>query len=132
MMQPGETMKIDKRIRAFLPSLKAVGAALAFACTGQASIAGVVTANLGGYGHASAVVPEGTVINFLDRSQTYSTFATNGLVTDSSTLASPDWDSAAALSQALPRELRRWVKRCLSRARRTSIAWRRHGDSCPG
>jgi len=102
MMQPGETMKIDRRIGAFLPSLKAVGAALALACAGQASVAAVATANLGGYGHASAVVTGGGVINFVDRFQTYETFATNGLVTQSSTPFSFDWGTAAALSQANP------------------------------
>jgi len=103
MMQPGETMNIDKRIGAFLPSLKAVGAALALACAGQASVAAVVTANLGGFGHASAVVTGGGVINFVDRFQTYSTFATNGLVTQSSSLPpSFDWGTAAALSLANP------------------------------
>src|SRR5690242_13791040 len=102
-MQPGEIMKFDKRIRTLSPSLKAVGAALALACAGQASVAQVVTANLGGFAHASAVVTGGGVINFLDRSQTYSTFATNGLVTQSSTLpSSPAWGSSAALSQANP------------------------------
>ena len=96
-------MKIDKRIGTFLPSLKAVGAALALACAGQASDAAVVTANLGGFGHASAVVTGGGVINFVDRFQTYSTFATNGLVTQSSSLPpSFDWGTAAALSQANP------------------------------
>lgn len=84
-------------------TLKAVGAALALACAAQASVAQVVTANLGGFGHASAVVTGGGVINFLDRSQTFSTFATNGLVTQSSTLpSSPGWGTAAALSQANP------------------------------
>ena len=103
MMQPGETMNIDKRIGAFLPSLKAVGAALALACAGQASVAAVVTATLGGFGHASAVVTGGGVINFVDRFQTYSTFATNGLVTQSSSLPpSFDWGTAAALSLANP------------------------------
>ena len=103
MMQPGETMNIDKRIGAFLPSLKAVGAALALACAAQASVAAVATANLGGFGHASAVVTGGGVINFVDRFQTYSTFATNGLVTQSSSLPpSFDWGTAAALSQANP------------------------------
>ena len=63
-------MKIDKRIGAFLPSLKAVGAALALACAGQASVAAVATASLGGFAHASAVVTGGGVINFLDRFQT--------------------------------------------------------------
>ena len=95
-------MKIDKRIGAFLPSLKAVGAALALACAGQASLAAVATANLGGFGHASAVVTGGGVINFVDRFQTYETFATNGLVTQSSTPFSFDWGTAAALSQANP------------------------------
>ncbi len=95
-------MKIDKRIGAFLPSLKAAGAALVLACAGQASVAAVATANLGGYGHASAVVTGGGVINFVDRFQTYETFATNGLVTQSSTPFSFDWGTAAALSQANP------------------------------
>ncbi len=95
-------MKIDKRIGAFLPSLKAAGAALALACAGQASVAAVATANLGGFGHASAVVTGGGVINFVDRFQTYETFATNGLVTQSSTPFSFDWGTAAALSQANP------------------------------
>ena len=95
-------MKIDKRIGAFLPSLKAVGAALALACAGQASVAAVATANLGGFGHASAVVTGGGVINFVDRFQTYETFATNGLVTQSSAPFSFDWGTAAALSQANP------------------------------
>ena len=95
-------MKIDKRIGAFLPSLKAVGAALALACAAQASVAAVATANLGGFGHASAVVTGGGVINFVDRFQTYETFATNGLVTQSSTPFSFDWGTAAALSQANP------------------------------
>jgi len=96
-------MKIDKRIGAFLPSLKAVGAALALACAVQASVAAVATANLGGFGHASAVVTGGGVINFVDRFQTYSTFATNGLVTQSSSLPpSFDWGTAAALSLANP------------------------------
>ena len=95
-------MKIDKRIKAFLPSLKAAGAALALACAGQASLAAVATANLGGFGHASAVVTGGGVINFVDRFQTYETFATNGLVTQSSTPFSFDWGTAAALSQANP------------------------------
>jgi hypothetical protein len=95
-------MKIDKRIGAFLPSLKAVGAALALACAVQASVAAVATANLGGYGHASAVVTGGGVINFVDRFQTYETFATNGLVTQSSAPFSFDWGTAAALSQANP------------------------------
>jgi hypothetical protein len=95
-------MKVDKRIGAFLPSLKAVGAALALACACQASVAAVVTANLGGFGHASAVVTGGGVINFVDRFQSYSTFATNGLVTQSSTPFSFDWGTAAALSQANP------------------------------
>ena len=101
-MQPGETMNIDKRIEAFLPSLKAVGAALALACAGQASVAAVVTASVGGFGHASAVVTGGGVINFVDRFQSYETFATNGLVTQSSTPFSFDWGTAAALSQANP------------------------------
>ena len=95
-------MKIDKRIGAFLPSLKAVGAALALACAAQASVAAVATANLGGFGHASAVVTGGGVINFVDRFQSYETFATNGLVTQSSTPFSFDWGTAAALSQANP------------------------------
>ena len=95
-------MKIDKRIGAFLPSLKAVGAALALACACQASVAAVATANLGGFGHASAVVTGGGVINFVDRFQSYETFATNGLVTQSSTPFSFDWGTAAALSQANP------------------------------
>jgi len=95
-------MKIDKRIGAFLPSLKAVGAALALACAAQASVAAVATANLGGFGHASAVVTGGGVINFVDRFQTYETFATNGLVTQSSAPFSFDWGTAAALSQANP------------------------------
>ena len=96
-------MKIDKRIGAFLPSLKAVGAALALACAVQASVAAVATANIGGFGHASAVVTGGGVINFVDRFQTYSTFATNGLVTQSSSLPpSFDWGTAAALSLANP------------------------------
>jgi len=95
-------MKIDKRIGAFLPSLKAVGAALALACAVQASVAAVATANLGGFGHASAVVTGGGVINFVDRFQTYETFATNGLVTQSSAPFSFDWGTAAALSQANP------------------------------
>ena len=95
-------MKIDKRIGAFLPSLKAVGAALALACAVQASVAAVATANLGGFGHASAVVTGGGVINFVDRFQTYETFATNGLVTQSSSPFSFDWGTAAALSQANP------------------------------
>jgi len=102
MMQPGETMKIDKGIGAFLPSLKAVGAALALACAGQASVAAVVTASVGGFGHASAVVTGGGVINFVDRFQTYSTFATNGLVTQSSAPFSFDWGTAAPVSQANP------------------------------
>jgi len=102
MMQPGETMNIDKRIGAFLPSLKAVGAALALACAGQASVAAVATASLGGFAHASAVVTGGGVINFLDRFQTYSTFATNGPVTQSSAPSSFDWGSTALLSQANP------------------------------
>lgn len=85
------------------PTLKAVGAALVLACAAQASVAQVVTANLGGFGHASAVVTGGGVINFLDRSQTFSTFATNGLVTQSSTLpSSPGWGTATSLSQANP------------------------------
>ena len=95
-------MKIDKRIGAFLPSLKAVGAALALACAAQASVAAVATANIGGFGHASAVVTGGGVINFVDRFQSYETFATNGLVTQSSTPFSFDWGTAAALSQANP------------------------------
>jgi len=95
-------MKIDKRIGAFLPSLKAVGAALALACAVQASVAAVATANIGGFGHASAVVTGGGVINFVDRFQTYETFATNGLVTQSSAPFSFDWGTAAALSQANP------------------------------
>jgi hypothetical protein len=102
MMQPGETMKIDKRIGALLPSLKAVGAALALACAGQVSVAAVATANLGGFGHASAVVTGGGVINFVDRFQSYSTSATNGLVTQSSAPFSFDWGAAALLSQANP------------------------------
>ena len=77
-------------------------AALALACAGQASLAAVATANLGGFGHASAVVTGGGVINFVDRFQTYETFATNGLVTQSSTPFSFDWGTAAALSQANP------------------------------
>ena len=95
-------MKIDKRIGAFLPSLKAVGAALALACAGQVSVGAVVTANLGGFAKASAVVTGGGVINFLDRFQTYSTFATNGPVTQSSAPSSFDWGSTALLSQANP------------------------------
>ena len=95
-------MKIDKRIGAFLPSLKAVGAALALACACQASVAAVATANLGGFGHASAVVTGGGVINFVDRFQSYETFATNGLVTQSSTPFSFDWGTAAPLSLANP------------------------------
>lgn len=95
-------MKIDKRIGAFLPSLKAVGAALALACACQASVAAVATANLGGFGHASAVVTGGGVINFVDRFQSYETFATNGLVTQSSTPFSFDWSTAAVLSLANP------------------------------
>jgi len=83
-------------------TLKAVGAALALACAAQASVAQVVTANLGGFGHASAVVTGGGVINFLDRFQTYETFATNGVVTQSSSPFSFDWGSAAPLSQANP------------------------------
>lgn len=85
-----------------LPTLKALGAVLALACAGQAG-AVVVTSNLGGFGHASAVVTGGGVINFLDRTQTYSTFATNGSVTQSTTLPSaPAWGTSAALSQANP------------------------------
>jgi len=95
-------MRIDKSIGAFLPSLKAVGAALALACACQASVAAVATANLGGFGHASAVVTGGGVINFLDRFQSYSTFATNGLVTQSSTPFSFNWGTAAPLSLADP------------------------------
>jgi len=95
-------MKIDKRIGAFLPSLKAVGAALALACACQASVAAVATANLGGFSHASAVVTGGGVINFVDRFQSYETFATNGLVTQSSTPFSFDWGTAAPLSLANP------------------------------
>ena len=93
-------MKIDKRIGAFLPSLKAMGAALVLACAGQASVAADGAANLGGFGHASAVVTGGGVINFVDRFQSYETFATNGLVTQSSTPFSFDWSTAAVLSQA--------------------------------
>jgi len=95
-------MKVDKRIGAFLPSLKAVGAAIALACACQASVAGDATATLGGFGKASAVVTGGGVINFVDRSQSYETFATNGLVTQSSTPFSFDWGTAAALSLANP------------------------------
>ena len=95
-------MKVEKRIRASLPSLKAVGAALALACAGQASVAAVATANLGGFGHASAVVTGGGVINFVDRFQSYETFATNGPVTQSSTPFSFDWSTAAVLSLANP------------------------------
>ncbi|MBC7801062.1 MAG: PEP-CTERM sorting domain-containing protein [Gemmatimonadaceae bacterium] len=95
-------MKIDKSIGAFLPSLKALGAALALACAAQSSVAAVATANLGGFAHASAVVSGGGVINFLDRFQSYSTFATNGPVTQSSEPFSFDWGSAAPLSQANP------------------------------
>jgi hypothetical protein len=79
-----------------------MGAALALACAGQASVAAVATANLGGFGHASAVVTGGGVINFVDRFQSYETFATNGLVTQSSTPFSFDWGTAALLSQANP------------------------------
>ena len=68
----------------------------------QASVAAVATANLGGFGHASAVVTGGGVINFVDRFQTYETFATNGLVTQSSSPFSFDWGTAAPLSQANP------------------------------
>lgn len=95
-------MKIDQRIGAFLPSLKAVGAALALACAGQASVAAEAKASLGGFAHASAVVSGGGVINFLDRFQSYSTFATNGPVTQSSAPFSFDWGTAAALSLANP------------------------------
>jgi len=95
-------MRIDTRIGAFLPSLKAAGAALALACAGQASVAAVATASLGGFAHASAVVSGGGVINFLDRFQSYSTFATNGPVTQSSAPFSFDWGTAAVLSQANP------------------------------
>ena len=95
-------MRIDKSIGAFLPSLKAVGAALALACACQASVAAVATANLGGFGHASAVVTGGGVINFVDRFQSYETFATNGLVTQSSTPFSFNWGTAAPLSLADP------------------------------
>ena len=95
-------MKVDKRIGAFLPSLKAVGAALALACACQASVAGDAGATLGGFGKASAVVTGGGVINFVDRFQSYETFATNGLVTQSSAPFSFDWGTAAALSLANP------------------------------
>jgi len=95
-------MKVDKRIGTFFPSLKAVGAALALACASHASVAGDATATLGGFSHASAVVTGGGVINFVDRFQTYETFATNGLVTQSSSPFSFDWGTAAVLSQANP------------------------------
>ena len=95
-------MKIDQRIGAFLPSLKAMGAALALACAAQAGVAASATASVGGFAHASAVVTGGGVINFLDRYQTYSTFATNGPVTQSSDPFSFDWSSAALLSLANP------------------------------
>ncbi len=95
-------MKVDKRVGTFFPSLKAVGAALALACACQASVAGDAAASLGGFGHASAVVTGGGVINFLDRFQSYETFATNGLVTQSSTPFSFDWGTQAALSLANP------------------------------
>lgn len=95
-------MKIDRRFGAFSSSLRAVGAALALACAAQASVAAVATANLGGFAHASAVVSGGGVINFLDRYQNYSTFATNGSVTQSSSPFSFDWGTAAVLSQANP------------------------------
>jgi PEP-CTERM motif len=101
-MQPGEIMKVDKRIGALLPSWKAAGAALALACAAQASVAADAAASLGGFAHASAVVTGGGVINFLDRFQGYSTFATNGLVTQSSEPFSFDWGTAAVLSQANP------------------------------
>jgi len=93
-------MKIDQGIGAFLPSLKAVGAALVLACAGQASVAASATASLGGFAHASAVVSGGGVINFLDRFQSYTTFATNGPVTQSSAPFSFDWGTLAPLSQA--------------------------------
>ncbi len=95
-------MKVDKRIGTFFPSLKAVGAALALVCASQASVAGDATASLGGFGKASAVVTGGGVINFVDRFQSYETFATNGLVTQSSSPFSFDWGTASALSQANP------------------------------
>jgi len=95
-------MKVDKRIGTFLPSLKAVGAALALACASQASVAGDATASLGGFAHASAVVTGGGVINFVDRFQSYETLASNGLVTQSSSPFSFDWGTAAVLSQANP------------------------------
>ena len=79
-----------------------MGAAIALACACQASVAAVATANLGGFGHASAVVTGGGVINFVDRFQSYETFATNGPVTQSSTPFSFDWGTAAALSLANP------------------------------
>ena len=85
-----------------MPSLKAVGAALALACAAQAGVAASATASVGGFAHASAVVTGGGVINFLDRFQSYETFATNGSVTQSSSPNSFDWGTAAPVSQANP------------------------------